>query len=301
MPAGLSQRIQLNLVFRSAMMRPTPSSVSASLSLVCEAGSSQRFSSRLSRIKACGSLATPCTTLMRSYTTRRSAPITRSRLRKPTSKSMRTTFKPVCASAAPRAAVEVVLPTPPLPDVTTMTLPIWSLRICVNPTLCRFNAASIHGRHHQDFAVEPSLNETPAQGGVEVLRRAVEAVDRQQLRLDLAAEDARLPVARHAGHGAAPQGAVDVDRAAGDDLGAGADGAEDAHVAIGKEHRLSGAHRRLQQERARLLARCGRGRLAGGGGIDGLYGRRPAALQQRREARSQLVGFDALNPHDSDV
>ena len=38
------------------------------------------------------------------------------------------------ATSQVRAAVEVVLPTPPLPDVTTMTLPIGALRICVNPT-----------------------------------------------------------------------------------------------------------------------------------------------------------------------
>src|ERR1700760_1471101 len=37
---------------------------------------------------------------------------------------MTTTFSPLRASAAPSAAVEVVLPTPPLPDVTTSTLPI---------------------------------------------------------------------------------------------------------------------------------------------------------------------------------
>ena len=53
------------------------------------------FSSRLSRISACASLASPCTTLMRSNTTRRSAPITRSRLRRPTSKSTTATFLPV--------------------------------------------------------------------------------------------------------------------------------------------------------------------------------------------------------------
>src|SRR5450631_42760 len=208
MPAGLSQRIQSNLFRRSAIMLQTPASVRASLSLVWDAGSSHKFSRRLSRIRACESFATPCTTLIRSNTTRRSAPITRSRLRRPTSKSTTTTLSPVRASAAPSAAVEVVLPTPPLPDVTTMTLPMWSLQICADPTLCRFNAASIHGRHHQHFAVEPGLNEPAAQGGVEVLGGAVEAVDRQQLRFDLAAEDARLPVARHAGHGAAAQGAV---------------------------------------------------------------------------------------------
>src|SRR5262249_45447597 len=89
-----------------------------------EAGSSQRLSRRLSRMSACGSFATPWMTLIRSYTTRRSAPITRSRLRSPTSKSTTATFCPACANAAPSAAVDVVFPTPPLPDVTPMTLAI---------------------------------------------------------------------------------------------------------------------------------------------------------------------------------
>src|SRR6516165_7768636 len=119
MPAGLSQIIQSNFERSSAMTLATPSSVSASLSRVCEAGSRFRFSNRLSRMSACGSFATPWITLIRSKTTRRSAPITRSRLRNPTSKSMTTTFSPRWASAAPSAAVDVVLPTPPLPDVMT--------------------------------------------------------------------------------------------------------------------------------------------------------------------------------------
>jgi hypothetical protein len=120
-PAGLSQMIQSNFSRSSSITRATPASVSASLSRVCEAGIKDRFSSRLSRISAWCSLASPCTTLIRSNTTRRSAPMIRSRLRKPTSKSTTTTFSPPCASAAPSAAVDVVLPTPPLPDVTTTT------------------------------------------------------------------------------------------------------------------------------------------------------------------------------------
>ena len=118
-PAGLSQITQSNFSRNSATTRATPSGVSASLSRVCEAGSSDSVSTRLSRISAWASLASPWITLTRLNTTRRSAPITRSRLRKPTSKSTTTTVCPPCASAAPSAAVEVVLPTPPLPDVTT--------------------------------------------------------------------------------------------------------------------------------------------------------------------------------------
>jgi hypothetical protein len=54
-------------------------------------------------------------------TTRRSQPITRSRLRKPTSKSMTTVLWPRNASPAAKAAAVVVLPTPPLPDVIATT------------------------------------------------------------------------------------------------------------------------------------------------------------------------------------
>src|SRR5262245_36471369 len=53
-----------------------------------------------------------------------SRPITTSRLRRPMSASTSTTFLPCRAIAVPRLAVVVVLPTPPLPDVTTMARPI---------------------------------------------------------------------------------------------------------------------------------------------------------------------------------
>src|SRR5258708_40245942 len=174
MPAGLSQRIQSNLVRSSAIMLLTPSSVRASLSRVCDAGSSHKFSRRLSRMRACESFATPCTTLMRSNTTRRSAPKTRSRLRRPTSKSMTTTFSPSCARAAPSAAVEVVFPTPPLPDVTTRTLAILTL-------LYRL----IQRCNSHDIAFEPGLSRPIAQGGAYVFGSLLVAVDYQQLCFDL--------------------------------------------------------------------------------------------------------------------
>src|SRR5437879_161794 len=114
------------------MTSATPSSVSASLSRVCDAGSRYSVSSRLSRISACDSFAVPWMTLTRSKTTRRSAPMMRSRFLRPTSKSTNATFLPVLATAAPSAAVEVVLPTPPLPDVTTTTLPIYPASVGVS-------------------------------------------------------------------------------------------------------------------------------------------------------------------------
>src|SRR6195952_1652042 len=169
MPAGLSQTTQSNFSRSSAITLATPSVVNASLSRVCEAGSSDNVSMRLSRISACDNFASPCTTLMRSNTTRRSAPITRSRLRNPTSKSMTTTFSPPRANAAPSAAVDVVLPTPPLPDVTTSTLPI-----CV---------PLIQNRYFHLFAVKPGLYRFAQDLGGHVVRGLIDAVDRQELGL----------------------------------------------------------------------------------------------------------------------
>ncbi len=146
MPAGLSQMIQSNLSRNSLITPSTPSSVRASLSRVCEAGRSHSVSNRLSRMSACESFATPWITLMKSKTTRRSAPITRSRLRSPTSKSTTATFCPACASAAPSAAVDVVLPTPPLPDVTTRTLAMLSISAIFqsNAAIARTRFSSQH-------------------------------------------------------------------------------------------------------------------------------------------------------------
>src|SRR5258708_17174052 len=107
-------------------------------------------------------------------TTRRSAPKTRSRLRRPTSKSTTTTFSPSCARAAPSAAVEVVFPTPPLPDVTTRTLAILTL-------LYRL----IQRCNSHDISFEPGLHRPIAQGGAYVFGSLVVAVDCQQLCFDL--------------------------------------------------------------------------------------------------------------------
>src|SRR4029079_19043330 len=124
-------------------------------------------------------------TLIRSKTTRRSAPMTRSRLRSPTSKSTTTTVSPVWASAAPSAAVVVVLPTPPLPDVTTRTLPI------LTPSFHN----SIQRRDHHHIVIEPGLHRPAAIRSVDFLSSPVIAVDREQLGLDLLAEDAGTRIA----------------------------------------------------------------------------------------------------------
>src|SRR5205814_9202282 len=113
-----------SIAARSFSTRSTPSWVSASLSRVCEAASTYSFSSCLSLMSAWFRLASPWITLMRSYTTRRSQPMIRSRLRSPTSKSITATLCPASARPAEKLALVVVLPTPPLPEVTTTILAI---------------------------------------------------------------------------------------------------------------------------------------------------------------------------------
>ena len=120
-PAGESQTMYSKPeFFISSRMRSTPSSESASLSRVCEAGSTYRLSQCLSLMSAWVSVASRLMTLIMSYTTRRSQPMIRSRLRKPTSKSITAVFLPRSARPEAKLALEVVLPTPPLPEVTTI-------------------------------------------------------------------------------------------------------------------------------------------------------------------------------------
>src|SRR5438093_781865 len=102
--------------------------------------------------------------------------MTRSRLRSPTSKSITTTFCPLCASAAPKAAVDVVLPTPPLPDVTTTTFPI------TIPLLL-----SAERDHADRIAVEPSLDRPAAKIRFDIVRSLVQAIDGEELGFDPAA------------------------------------------------------------------------------------------------------------------
>ena len=86
--------------------------------------------------------------------------------------------------------------------------------------------------------------------GPEVVGRAVEAVDGDEFGLELAAGDARLRVPRRPRDGPPPQGAVDVKRAARDDLGAGRHGAHHGDVAVEMQHRLAGAHGRVEDQGA---------------------------------------------------
>src|SRR6187431_433200 len=120
---------------------------------------------------------------------------------------MTTTLCPLCASAAPSAAVEVVFPTPPLPEVTTRTL---AIRDLLSRLIQRGN---LHG-----VALQPGLRRTVAERDVDFFCSLVVAVDGEQLGLDPLAVDPRIGIAVDARHRAAAQRAIDVDRSAGDDL-----------------------------------------------------------------------------------
>src|SRR5271156_3887705 len=139
---------------------------------------------------------------MRSYTTRRSAPNTRSRLRNPTSKSTTQTRLPVCASAAPIEAVEVVLPTPPFPDVTTITL------LIVDPF-----EGSIQNANLESVSDKPSLEAAAVDLRVHVFGREVGAADTEQFGPRLLAEDARSRQPGDPGDHATLQRAIDMNGA----------------------------------------------------------------------------------------
>ena len=74
------------------------------------------MSSRLSRMSAWASFASPCTTLMRSKTTRRSAPIIKIQVAQTNVKIHDNDILPIREQGRPpSAAVEVVFPTPSFP------------------------------------------------------------------------------------------------------------------------------------------------------------------------------------------
>ncbi len=122
MPAGQSIRIKSKPSSRRLSQSfCICSGETASLSRVCAAGSRNSPSKRLSLMSPCFRRQLPSTTSTRSYTIRFSSPITTSRFLRPISASTRATFLPNTASPQPRFAVVVVLPTPPLPLVITIT------------------------------------------------------------------------------------------------------------------------------------------------------------------------------------
>src|SRR6185437_1597200 len=154
---------------------------------------------------------------------------------------------------------------------------------------------SVERRNPQRFAFKPRLRWSIAKSGVELFGSPVEAVDGQELGLDLLAIDARGRIAVDAGHGATTQRAVDVDGAAGDDLGAGSDRAHDRHVAFREDDRLAGAHVAVDQQR-------GRWRIYFGLLLRGLRHRASApAREQGRHVGGECGGLHALYAEHADV
>src|SRR5690606_29365409 len=128
-------------------------------------------------------------TLTKSYTTRRSQPMIRSRLRKPTSKSMTATFFPRRASPLAMLALDVVLPTPPLPEVTTM--------ISAKTRLLEFCCASpsVECGDLEFFVVQPDLHRLAVQVPGDIFQYFVVPGHGHQLGVEGAAEDPGLLVA----------------------------------------------------------------------------------------------------------
>ena len=184
MPAGLSQMTQSNFSRSSSMTRATPSSVSASLSRVCEAGSSEQ---RLEPLVADQRLGELGVALDDVDEVEDHAPLGAHDEVEVAQADVEIDHDdvlcPPCASAAPSAAVDVVLPTPPLPDVTTRTLAI----VLPSPR-DPFSSAPPSSIASPS---QPGLDRPAADCRVHVVGGLVEAVDRDQLGLELAAEDAR--------------------------------------------------------------------------------------------------------------
>ncbi len=117
-------RLQSHSERNSSHKRTISLGDTAFLSLVCAAGIKYSSGKRLSRIIACRNRQRPSITSTISYTIRFSSPRTTSRFLKPISASIHTTFPPPAAKAVARFAVMVVLPTPPLPEVTVTTFAV---------------------------------------------------------------------------------------------------------------------------------------------------------------------------------
>src|SRR6185369_17062299 len=150
----------------------------------------------------------------------------RSRLRRPMSKSMTATFLPRLARPTAMLALVVVLPTPPLPDVTTMN----SVKI-VSPFF-----------QNQLLAVEPGLRGPAAQVGGNVFEHTIVTGNRNELCLEIQAVDARTHVALRAGQGAPAQARVAVNRAVGDHFGAVADRRGEHEITSARVDLLAGPH-----------------------------------------------------------
>src|SRR5215472_9952115 len=137
---------------------------------------------------------------MKSKTTRRSHPMIRSRLRNPTSKSMTTVRCPRNASPPAIAAAEVVLPTPPLPEVSTITLP--AKKTSPLPSI---------SRDGQPLIDQCDLHRETLLFRRQLLADEIATGDADELSLEPAAEDSCIDVAARTGQCPAAKRAIDVD------------------------------------------------------------------------------------------
>src|SRR6267154_549577 len=233
-------------------------------------------------------------TLMKSNTTRRSQPITRSRLRNPTSKSITTVLWPRSASPAAKAAAVVVFPTPPLPDVIATTfankssLPLaapvlvilQSPNLCAQPPSRSWTSIPCHG---QLVINKSDLHRRTVLFRRQLLADEIAPGNADQLGFEAGAKDSRLDVATGAGQRAAAQRAIDMNVAVGDQLGARADCCGDDEVGAAGIDLCPRPHRLGNQTRRRS------GRLSGRLGVCGRRGCAPARLcriwRKAREAR----------------
>src|SRR5690606_3862039 len=134
----------------------------------------------------------------------------RSRLRRPTSKSTMTVRWPACASPAPSAALVVVFPTPPFPEVTTTifaTLRFPRVRPAEMDGRVMFSSETLD---LQLVAAQRHLHGCAGQRLVELLADAVDTRDRHELGAKALAEDPRRRVAVHARERTPVERAVDV-------------------------------------------------------------------------------------------
>src|SRR3990167_339148 len=286
-PAGESQTMYSKpMAARSVSTLCTPSWLSASLSRVWLAASTYRLSHCLSLISAWFRLASPWMTLIRSYTTRRSQPMIRSRLRRPTSKSITAVLWPRRARPVEKLALVVVLPTPPLPEVTT-TILVMVRGLSGSGWELDARASDGQGVDHELVAIgagqQAHLGRLALDGlGQGDFAGAVDAGDGDQLGRHGQGEDAGVDVATRAGDGLAAQRCVHVDMAVGDHLGARVDHGHDHQVAATRVHLLARAQGFVDDQGAGCRLGLGdgfgnrcRGRDGGGrcGALQGGVGR----------------------------
>ncbi len=160
--------------------------VSASLSRVCDAASTNRVSKRLSLISACFSVHSLVDHVDEVV---HHAPLAAHDQIEIAQADVEVDHRDLLAApgeADGERALVVVLPTPPLPDVTTI--------ISVNVILPFFPArASTRSefRQHQTIAVEPGLHGLSTQILRHVFENAVLAGNRHQLRMEFLAKNTR--------------------------------------------------------------------------------------------------------------